>query len=196
MNRPMCHTALWTARSLVDEAVQFLERADSTFARRRRNCAWTTWFFHRRLRSITLSVWSSIFALDRPLPYLSVEECPGQSDTLADQLVDQAIRLIRFDVYRLAMMLNDYVDCLVALRCRRILCPDEAGLAGCERRMAKKLNDALAALQEATSKRNLGGSRNTSQEKAAELDKYVVTFITSMSSEAAQVERAVQLCVV
>ena len=106
--------------SLVADCIRFLNLAEPTLRERRRNVWWTTWYFERKLRAIALSVLVS--ALDpnttnvTPIPFLGVEAAMRKTETEADRLLNDAIRMIRVDAYRLATVIDAYIVCCKALK--------------------------------------------------------------------------------
>jgi len=129
------------------DAIRFLDRAEDIFARRRRNTAITTWYFHRRLRSVSLAVWASLTDRGGPIPFLGVEAAPEGTETMADALVDQALRLIRADAYRLATIVDEYSRCAIALRARLARDCDVPRLTQRQRDMCAKLDQAVSKLK-------------------------------------------------
>lgn len=114
------HKALRRAKSLVTDSLRFLNRAEPVLRARRRNVWWTTWFFERRLRAVALSVWASVFEFATPIPFLGLEAAMRKTDTIADTLLKDAIRMIRVDAYRLATIIDAYASCAKALHTRLI----------------------------------------------------------------------------
>jgi len=109
------------ARALVEDSIQYLDRAERSLRQRRRNVWWTTWLFDRRLRAIALSIWTSVTEPGSSIPYLGLDSTPRLRDTLADTLLDDTIRMVRLDMYRLATAVEAYADCAFALKVR-LLC--------------------------------------------------------------------------
>lgn len=110
-----------TALALVEDALTYLERAESLLLARRRNVWWTTWFLQRRLRAIALCVWASIFETGTPIPFVGVEAALPTASTIADSIVEHAVRMIRVDAYRLATIVEAYADCARAFYTRLLL---------------------------------------------------------------------------
>ena len=135
--------------ALVRDSIRFLDRAEQIFVRRRRNSFWTAWYFERRLLAIAMSVWGSINDKGKPVPFLGVETAMEGSATLADQLVDQAVRLVRHDVYRLATIVEDYSLCLLGLQCRLQLDPSIERLSFRQKDMRSRLGAAIDILNDA-----------------------------------------------
>jgi hypothetical protein len=146
--------ALRRAKSLVIDSMRFLNRAEPVLRDRRRNVWWTTWFFERRLRAVALSVWASVFESDTPIPFLGLEAAMRKTDTIADTLLEDAIRMIRVDAYRLATIVDAYASCTKALQTRLILDTKTVRLKERQLWMYKNLIDALKALVEVKERRN------------------------------------------
>ncbi|MFN7934736.1 MAG: hypothetical protein U0R19_15505 [Bryobacteraceae bacterium] len=150
-------------RSLVLDGLRFLGRAEPVLRERRRNVWWTTWFFERRLRAISMSVWASILEVDTPIPFLGLESVVQGAPTTADVLLDDAIRMIRVDAYRLATIVDSYGSCARAFQLRLILEGSETVAVGRQERMqeerirqrsmGQKLQDAVGVLEGVYSRR-------------------------------------------
>ncbi|HST24166.1 MAG TPA: SIR2 family protein [Blastocatellia bacterium] len=142
------------AKSLVTDSMRFLNRAEPVLRTRRRNVWWTTWFFERRLRAIALSVWASVFEIDTPIPFLGLEAAMRKTDTLADTLLEDSIRMIRVDAYRLATIIDAYASCTKALQIRLILDRKTVRLKERQMWMHQSLVNALKALDDVERRRN------------------------------------------
>jgi hypothetical protein len=151
---PHVDKALRRAKSLVTDSMRFLNRAEPVLRARRRNVWWTTWFFERRLRAIALSVWASVFEVDTPIPFLGLEAAMRKTNTVADSLLEDAIRMIRVDAYRLATIVDAYAACAKALQTRLILDKKSVRLKERQRWMHQALVNALEALDEVEARRN------------------------------------------
>jgi hypothetical protein len=152
--KPDVAEALHRAKSLVIDSMRFLNRAEPVLRARRRNVWWTTWFFERRLRAVALSVWASVFEIDTPIPFLGLEAAMRKTDTIADTLLEDAIRMIRVDAYRLATIVDAYASCAKALQTRLILDRKTVRLKERQLWMHEKLVSALEALEEVERRRN------------------------------------------
>jgi hypothetical protein len=108
----------WTpARSLIQDAMRFLDRAAPVLRERRKNVWWTSWYFERRMRAIAFGVWATI--LDSgPVPYLGREWAASDDATEPTVLLDEALRVIRTDAYRLATIVLAYAWCARGLDLR------------------------------------------------------------------------------
>jgi hypothetical protein len=153
-NRQFNEEALRRAKSLVTDSMRFLNRAEPVLRERRRNVWWTTWFFERRLRAVALSVWASIFERDTPIPFLGLEAAMRKTDTIADTLLEDAIRMIRVDAYRLATIVDAYASCAKALQIRLILDKETVRLKERQEDMHKALDYALKTLKAVKKRRN------------------------------------------
>jgi hypothetical protein len=137
------------ARSLVTDALRFLNRAEPVLRERRRNVWWTTWFFERRLRAVAYSVWLSIFESNTPIPFLGFEAAMWKASTVADSLLDITLRMIRVDAYRLATVVDAYTSCARALQIRLLLDDniDRRRYHDREQQMRRLLQNALPRLE-------------------------------------------------
>ena len=168
-------------RAQVGDAMRFLNRAEPVLRERRRNVWWTTWFFERKLRTIALSVWLSVFELRAPIPYLGFEAAASGLDTAADGLLDIGIRMIRVDAYRLATIIDAYASCAKALQVRLWL--DAAGnpMMHHERqgRMRKNLLNALDQLEKVLQARQEAGGEQRSVK--TRMDEDVLQLVTRIA---------------
>jgi hypothetical protein len=138
--------------------MRFLGRAEPVLRERRRNVNWVTWFLERRLRAIALRTWTAVFEEESPFPFLGVEAAWG-TDTSADSLLRDAVRMIRVDGYRLATIIDAYTSCAKALQIRRRV--NDADCHILQRRQAHmrgELNLALAELGRVKAERTRVGS--------------------------------------
>lgn len=103
------------ARVAVAQAVAYLDSSEPVLRERRRNVWWTTWYCERKLKSIALSVLMSASSRGEVIPFLGLEAAMRDTETEADRLLGEASRMIRIDAYRLATILDAYVDCYFAL---------------------------------------------------------------------------------
>ena len=145
------------AGALVADALRFLVRAEPVLRDRRRNVWWTTWYFERRLRVIALSL--AVTAFDNattPIPFLGLEAAMRATDTEADHLLLDSIRMIRVDSYRLAPVIDAYISCMSALDFRLRVDPSNADAAELplrRQKMLKNLSRAHLALREVMQRR-------------------------------------------
>lgn len=146
--------ALRKAKSLVTDGVRFLNRAEPVLRERRRNVWWITWFFERQLRLIAMSVWASVFEIGTPIPFLGLEAAMARSDSLADRLLDDAMRMISVDAYRLATIVDAYGSCAKSLQIRLLLDNRRVKLDFRLESMCEKLRQALDELDEAEKRRD------------------------------------------
>lgn len=135
------------AKSLVTDSLRFLNRAEPVLRERRRNVWWTTWYFERHLRAIALSIWASVTETQTPIPFLGLEAAMRKTATIADLLIEDSIRMIRVDAYRLATIVDAYSSCAKALQVRLILDGNSTPLPDRQQRM---YNNLLQAMEELT----------------------------------------------
>lgn len=100
------------------DAMRFLSRAEPILRERRRNVWWTTWYFDRKLRAMAMILWTSVLDPNGPIPFLGLEDTVRLADTEADNLLNDAVRMIRVDGYRLASVILSYASCARALDLR------------------------------------------------------------------------------
>ncbi len=168
-------SALRKAKALVVDGIHFLDRVEPMLRERRRNVWWTTWFFERYLRSIALSVWASVFEEGTPIPFLGLEAAASGTATVADDLLDNAKRMISVDTYRMAMIVDAYASCARALQVRLLLDEKSGRLRSRPQKMGEKLKEALVELEQVVRRRNDSASVNkiVSTEVHRNIDKYV-----------------------
>ena len=126
-------------RSLVQESMRFLSRAEHLLLNRRRNVWWTTWYFQRKLQSISMTIWSSVAEVGTPIPFLGLEAAPRKTPTEADTLLEDSLRMIRVDAYRLATVIDSYRSAAIALHVRLLLDNCSIRLPDRQRRMYDQL---------------------------------------------------------
>jgi hypothetical protein len=134
------------ASASVRDAVRFLDRAETVFARRRRNSAWTTWYFSRRIRASALLIWSSVLDEGSSVPLVGAEYVPEGIPTLPDTYLEDSKRLIRTDAYRLATIIDEYSQCGLALKVHLLLDRAAPRLRARQESMRLELDKALQAL--------------------------------------------------
>ena len=134
-------------KSLVRDAIRFIDRADDILSSRRRNVTWTTWHFHRRLQAMSLFLWASVFERGTAVPFFGYEVAPVTNNTVADDVLATSLRMIRADSYRLATIVDAYASCAQALHYRLMLDPTASRLEERQVRMREKLKEARAALE-------------------------------------------------
>lgn len=106
-------------RALAVDALRFLDRAYLPLVERRRNVWWSAWYFQRRLFAISLILWSSISEGESaPIPFFGLEFAMRLSKTEPELLLEDALRMIRVDAYRLATVVEAYASCICALEVR------------------------------------------------------------------------------
>ena len=183
---------LQRVRSLASDSMRFLDRAEPILRERRRNVWWTTLFFERYLRSIAISVWACILDEKMPVPFLGLESAIYDTTTLADELIEDSLRMISVDAYRLATVIDAYASCAKALQVRIVLYKNtdnsdpEFRLA----RMQKTLENALNELggPNGVQERRAGDSALEAPNDDSAMDALVVRYVESV------IERSVLIC--
>lgn len=153
---PDLRSRLREITSRATDALRFLDRAEPMLRERRRNVAWTTSYFELRLRAISYLLWASLVQEKTPIPYLGLEAAMRRTETEPDQLLNDAVRMIRVDSYRLAMVILAYASCARALEIRLAL--DQSAVRLPERlaQMRDNLDHAVRQLEEVIDRRNGG----------------------------------------
>ena len=72
-SRPPTDEALRMVNARTRDALRYLDRAEPLLRERRRNVWWTTWYFERRMRAISLLLWASVNEKGTPIPFLGLE---------------------------------------------------------------------------------------------------------------------------
>lgn len=188
-HKPDLHTALRQAKALVADGLRFLDRAEPVLRERRRNVWWTTWFFERRLRLIAMFVWASIFEDATPVPFLGLEAAAHDTQSLADELLDSAIRMISVDAYRLATIIDAYASCAKALKFRLQLDSSSFYLSSRQRQMGKYLSGALNELDDVIRRRDypeFGLNENDM------MDEEVMKYVKAVKEEARKIHQEIE----
>ena len=169
------------ARSLVQDAIRFLSRAEQALLNRRRNVWWTTWFLQRKLVAIAMSVWGTVLEIGTPIPVLGLEAAPRKTMTEADSLLDDAFRMIRVDAYRLATVIEAYASCATALHVRLMLDAKAIRLPERQRRMHSELVAALGKLNDVRDARKHWANRMHPKSVALPTDEVLVGIYDNAS---------------
>jgi hypothetical protein len=174
------------AKSLVEDAMRFLARAEAILLERRQNVWWTSWLFERWLRAIAMAVWATLPERNTPIPFLGLEAAPRKTMTKADALFEDSQRMIRLDAYRLGTIVEAYRSCANALRIRLMLdAESEEAIPLPERqgRMYKNLCEAVQRLQEVSNARK-SANKTTNLEASSAMDNGVQQYITEVLEQA------------
>ncbi len=196
-----------TAKALVQDGLTFLDRADRIFSARRRNVGWMTWYFQRKLTAIGMSIWAAILEKHTPIPFLGLETAPRGCATTADRLLEDAQRMIRIDAYRLATIVEAYIECTKAFVMRLYLEQPRDMLSDRQARMVRLLEVAAVRLESVLSdrlKNNMGqsagiwaqainaartdsGPMGDEQQQKNDLDPRAVQYVKNIIDEARRV---------
>jgi len=136
-----------TVLAALKDAAAALKRAEAMLMSRRRNVWWVTWFFHRRLKVVELELWATLGDAGQPIPHLGFESACRLTSTIADDLLENALRMVRLDAYRLATIVETYANCVLALHVRLGIDPDAEPLPRRQKEMGVRLNGALVRLR-------------------------------------------------
>lgn len=172
--------ALRRAKSLVTDGMRFLDRAEPVLRERRRNVWWTTWFFEKRLQLIGMAVWASVFEVRVPIPFLDLESAAAGTQSIADALLENAIRMTSVDAYRLATAVDAYASCAKALQFRLKL-EGTSRLIFRQAEMSSNLLNALNELRLAVERRDAG------LEPKHQMDREVRTYIKEVTQRAEKI---------
>jgi len=172
------------AKSLVADGVHFLNRAEPMLRERRRNVWWTTWYLERYLRAIAMSVWATIFDAGTPVPFLGLEFAPAANESLADRLLRDAVRLVSYDVYRMATLIEAYASCAKALQVR--LLKDNSlkasnCLSGRLRKMENNLEDAIRNTNRVEQQRDSAWTI-LPERRAGRVDERITKYVKSVTN--------------
>jgi hypothetical protein len=185
---PRCACEIQAA---IDYAQAALDRARPILLRNERNVWWSTWYFERRMKVIELFLWSTLGESRTEIPFLGLEAAPSITRTIVDELLDDAERMVRFDVYRLATVVDCYLSCWRALQIR-LACdsdPRADRLLARQKDMLRRLLDIKAVLHEVM-KARLRIPRQTEFLARGKLDRDVAKYVRSVcQSVDAAVER-------
>ncbi len=151
------------ARSLVQDAFSYLNRADRILSLRRRNVGWMTWFFQRKLSAIAMSVWATVLEKGTPIPFLGLEAAPRGCPTIADRILSDSQRMIRIDAYRLATILDAYIGCVKGFFMRLYLEIPCDTLTERQEDMIDRVKSAAWRLQETLDERKKSNTSNLSE---------------------------------
>lgn len=182
------------------DAIRFLDRAEPILRERRRNVWWTTWYFERRLRAIAYTAWANVNTFESPFPFLGFEAAMSRTETEADALLKNALRMIRTDTYRLASVILSYSLCVRALQVHVALDKDKS----CSRLYAHRiglmnsnLEDALKQLSQFEERRKKTAKRLSDQlqkeqeGKGDDRDPEVVGFIKCVGKQSEKLRESV-----
>ncbi len=165
------HT-LRTAKSCLNDAWQACDRAERALRRYRKNVWWTTWFFELQMKLAELDVfWELKVWINEgnedtprhPLPHLGPESTAYAVPTLIERLLDNAERMVRFDLFRLARVVESFANSLlVALLWTQQMAPGQVRgfLAGRVKLLCRRLKEAEFKLKRHKQWRDEADSRS------------------------------------
>lgn len=153
-------------RAMLQDTMRFLDRAQPLLRSHRRNVWWNSWLIERRLRVIGHLVLVSASSPGEPVPYLGLEAACRKSMTEADELLEEALRLIRVDPYRLACIVEAYGVCMLALQFKLDQDENTPRLPDRLRRMTIRLGHALRVLHQVHRRRKEAYENNQNDHKA------------------------------
>jgi len=172
-------------------ALAALDRARPILLRHERNVWWSTWYFERRMKAAELVLWAAVGEKGGQIPFLGLEAAPSVATTIIDDLMDDARRMVRLDVYRLATVVDCYLNCLRALRVR--LCCDAGEstdrLVLRQQRMSVRLVEAGQALSDVLHRR-----RDLGMEKNAPLEPDIEQYVAKVCREVQELAGCSPVC--
>ena len=162
----------------VADSMRFLDRAGRVLRSRRCNVWWATWYFQRRLGAVAMAVWATVGENEgTPIPFLGLEAAVRTSKTLADRLLDDALRMVRFDSYRLATIVDAYADTALALQMRLVFDRTAGRLPHRQMDMCTRLRKAVERLQQVKERRARPEGMKSKEVLKSELSLEVASYI-------------------
>jgi hypothetical protein len=140
-------------RGLLGDAASALDRAYPILLQNEKNVWWSTWYFERRLKVIELDLWSVVGRCGEPLPYVGWQASPEYALTDADHLLAYTTRMVRLDVYRLAIVIETYANIIRAVYLHLAIDPGGERLRSRIKRMRDTLDAAKQRLTRTLQKR-------------------------------------------
>lgn len=183
-------------RGILQYAFAALDRARPTLLQNERNVWWATWYFERRMKVIELHLWATVNENNMPIQFVGLEAAPSVTGTIIDELLEDTERMVRYDVYRFATVVDSYLNCLIALRVR--LCCDYGDitdrLVQRQKAMHERLESAWDRLQELlAARRGLGqAQRESSMRLDPDVRKYVEGVCTRVQRAMVGTKRPVE----
>jgi hypothetical protein len=137
------------------------------------------------LRCIAMSVWASIFEEGTPIPFLGLEAAASGTLSIADGLLENALRMISLDAYRMATIVDAYASCAKALQVRLVLDRKSPDISWRQKKMKDELGNALTGLKNVVQQRTESGKK-----AAAQLERPVKNFIEALQTRAEAIHRS------
>lgn len=193
---PSLHSVLAT----LYDTMRFLDRAQPMLRNFRRNVWWNSWLIERRLRVIGQLVLVSASTSGEAIPYLGLEASCRKAMTEADDLLQEALRLVRVDSYRLACIVEAYGLCLLALQFKLDKDQTSVRLPDRVHRMTVRLQDGLRVLHNVHHRRkDAVVSRANEKDEVGhgdmELDPRTIEYIKQVMNHTAKIlDRFVVVC--
>ena len=118
-----------------------------------------------------------------PIPFLGLESAASGAASIADELLDDALRMINADSYRLATIIDAYASCARALQLRLLLEDRSSELPFRRQKMHDGLNKALGQLTRSEAWRTETASLSLADENAG-IDPNVTRYIRAVRGRA------------
>jgi hypothetical protein len=142
--------------AILKDATMCLNQAETILMTRRKNVWWATWYFQRRLKVVEFELWATVGERHGlPIPYIGLEAASRRTMTLPDELLENACRMVRLDVYRLATVIETYAYCMWAVHLRLLGDPCAERLPRRQNEMREKVKKALDYLMQVNDKRKV-----------------------------------------
>jgi hypothetical protein len=93
-----------------------------------------------------MTLWASVVDECAPIPFVGSSAAPVGSPTVIDELLENALRMIRLDAYRMATIVMEYASCAEALYMRLLLDTSTERLQERQKDMAQRLRTAGTAI--------------------------------------------------
>jgi hypothetical protein len=139
-----CQESSRYVRACLSDARRALDISGRALSENRKNVFWSTWYFQRMLSLIELDLWAHTASLSEPIPYLGLEVAPRYTPSVADECLENTLRMVRRDSYRLATVVDAYSRAALALHLR--LEHDRQKLPIRQRKMRELLQKAVDRL--------------------------------------------------
>ncbi|QDT24376.1 hypothetical protein [Gimesia chilikensis] len=111
----------------VEDGWQTLDRASAMLKSNRKNVWWTTWYYEIRIKLIEVSIYAKLNTIvqlylkkeiipsgNMNLPYIGLDQAPFGTPTIADQIIEDAERVIRLDLFRYLRIMESYANISIA----------------------------------------------------------------------------------
>lgn len=118
---------VWQSIAFLDDAWRTLTSAEQLLESNRKNVWWGTWFFELRLKVVELKLFTSLWTNLAGIPFCDAESMPRGFPSVPERTLDNALRMVRLDVYRLARIVESFVNSLFAISLH-LMIDEQAGM--------------------------------------------------------------------